>query len=277
MNLTIKSKVKLNNGTEIPWMGLGVYRSPSGPMTQNAVKYALEAGYIHVDTAKIYRNEQDVGRAIKNSPIPREDVWVTTKIWNADHGFDRAINACGESLNKLGFDYIDLLLIHWPVEKLRLDTWRAMETLADDGKCKSIGVSNYMLRHLEELLDNCSIPPVVNQIELSPYNYLYRKEVVDYCRSKNIVLEAYSPLTKGRKLNDPKLVEIATIYSKSPAQILIRWALQQGFIVIPKSTKKDRIQENGNVFDFEISEEDIFRLESFDEGLITGWDPTDAP
>ncbi|MFW9853774.1 MAG: aldo/keto reductase [Candidatus Thorarchaeota archaeon] len=258
-------------------MGLGVYRSPSGPMTQNAVKYALEAGYIHVDTAKIYRNEQDVGQAIKNSPIPREDVWVTTKIWNADHGFDRAIKACGESLNKLGFDYIDLLLIHWPVEKLRLDTWRAMEALVDDEKCRSIGVSNYMRRHLEELLDDCSIPPAVNQIELSPYNYLYRKEVVDYCRSKNITLEAYSPLTKGRKLNDPKLVEIATTYSKSPAQILIRWALQQDFIVIPKSTKKDRIQENGNVFDFEISEEDMSRLESFDEELITGWDPTNAP
>jgi diketogulonate reductase-like aldo/keto reductase len=263
---------------ERKYLGLvGVYRSPAGTITQNAVKFALEAGYIHVDTAKIYRNEHDVGQAIKNNPIPREDIWVTTKVWNADHGYDRTLKACDESLKKLGFEYIDLLLIHWPVEKLRLDTWRAMETLVDDGKCRAIGVSNYMVRHLEELLDNSSIPPTVNQIELSPYNYLYRKEVVDLCRAKNILVEAYSPLTKARKLNDPKLVEIADKYSKTSAQLLIRWGIQQGFIEIPKSTKENRIKENSDIFDFTITEEDMSRLDSFNENLITGWDPTNAP
>ena len=268
----------MNNGTEIPWIGLGVYRSPSGITTQNAINYALDAGYIHVDTAKIYGNEQDVGQAIRNTQIPREEVWVTTKIWNADHGYEKAIKAGNESLKKLGFDYIDLLLIHWPVEGgVRLETWRALENLLDDGKCKAIGVSNYMVRHLEELLDNCSVPPAVNQIELSPYNYLYRKEVVDYCRSNKILLEAYSPLTKGKKLNDPSLVEIASKYTKSSAQLLIRWAIQQGFIVIPKSTNENRIRENSNIFDFTISKEDMSRLDSFNEELITGWDPTDTP
>ncbi|MFW9991171.1 MAG: aldo/keto reductase [Candidatus Odinarchaeota archaeon] len=277
MELTINSKARLNNGIEMPFIGLGVYQSPGGNVTTNAVLYALEAGYRHVDTAKIYGNERDVGRAIREGPVSRKEIFVTTKLWNSDHGYSATIKACNESLEKLRLEYVDLYLIHWPVKESRLESWRAMETALDEGKCKAVGVSNYMVRHLEELLDNCSITPAVNQIELNPYNYLYMKEIVDLCRSKNIQLEAYSPLTKGKKLNDPKLVDVARKYSKTPAQILIRWALEEKMVVIPKSTNKTRIRENSSVFDFTISREDMEYMNSFNEDLITGWDPTKAP
>ncbi|MFX1505092.1 MAG: aldo/keto reductase [Promethearchaeota archaeon] len=262
---------------EIPWIGLGVYRSPPGSVTRKAILSALKAGYRHIDTAKIYGNEIDVGNAIRESNIPRDDIFVTTKLWNSDHGFDSAIKACNESLRKLNFDYIDLYLVHWPVEKKRLDTWKAMENLFEEGKVRSIGISNYMKRHLTELIDNCRIKPTVNQIEISPYNYLYRKETIDFCQSNNIALEAYSPLTKARKLNDPKLIQVAERYSKTPAQVLIRYILQQKIIVIPKSINPTRIRENADVFDFTLSQDDMQFLTSFNENLITGWDPTNAP
>ncbi|MFX1516582.1 MAG: aldo/keto reductase, partial [Promethearchaeota archaeon] len=246
-NLSIESTLLLNNGIKIPWVGLGVYRSPPGSVTRKAVLTALEAGYRHIDTAKIYRNEADVGNAIRESGLPRDNVFVTTKLWNSDHGFDSTIKACNESLRKLKFDYIDLYLVHWPVEGKRLDTWRAMETLLEEGKVRSIGVSNYMKRHLTELLDNCRIKPAVNQIEISAYNYLYREEIIDFCQSNEIALEAYSPLTKARKLNDPKLIQVAERYSKTPAQVLIRYILQQKIIVLPKSINPDRIHENADV------------------------------
>jgi len=277
MELSTTSKVTLNNGIKLPNLGLGVFRSPPGRITKMTVLYALKAGYRHFDTASLYGNEQDVGQAIKESSILREEVFVTTKLWNTDHGYDSTIRACNKSLQKLGFDYIDLYLVHWPVKGPRLETWRAMEALLDDGMVKAIGVSNYMVHHFEELLEYCTITPAVNQIELSPYNFQFREDVVEFCRSEGIQLEAYSPLTKRIKLKDPKLVELATKYAKTPAQILIRWALQQKLIVIPKSTNKDRIYENFNVFDFAISLEDIEYLNSFNEDLITGWDPTNAP
>ena len=275
--MDINSKYKLNNGVEIPVIGLGVFKSPAGKTTRKAVKYALQTGYRHIDTAKIYANENDVGKAITECDIPREEIFVTTKLWNSDQGYDSTLKACDESLTKLGLDYIDLYLMHWPVENLRLDSWKAMEKLLQDGKCRAIGVSNFMSRHISELLDNCKIVPAVNQIELSPYNYLYLKEVVDLCQDKNILIEAYSPLTKGRKLNDAKLVELASKYGKTTAQILIRWALEKMFIVIPKSVRENRIRENADVFNFSISAEDISYLETFNENLITGWDPTNAP
>lgn len=277
MEMTIQSTARLNNGVEIPFLGLGVFQSPPGETTRKAVLYALEAGYRHIDTAKIYGNEQDVGQAIRESGIPRSEIFVTTKLWNQDHGYDATLKAFTKSNQRLGLDYIDLYLIHWPVRGLRLETWRAMETLLAEGKCRAIGVSNYLVRHLEELLDHCRVIPAVNQIELSPYCYLYRKETVDFCRAKGIWLEAYSPLTKGEKLRDPKLVKIASKYHKTPAQILIRWALQHQFIVIPKSVRRDRIRENAQVFDFSISPEDMSYLDTFNENLTTGWDPTHAP
>ncbi|MFX0061207.1 MAG: aldo/keto reductase [Candidatus Hermodarchaeota archaeon] len=275
--MNIKTKIKLNNGVEMPIFGLGVYRAPSGEETQNAVRYALEAGYRHIDTAKIYGNERDVGIAVHNSfsGIPRDEIFITTKLWNSDHGYDSTITACNESLKKLGLKYLDLYLVHWPVETLRGETWKAMEYLLEEGKCRAIGVSNYMIHHLKELLETAKIVPAVNQVEFSPY--LFRKDLLEFCRSQGIQFESYSPLTKGRKLKDPKLVSLGSKYSKTPAQILIRWALEHQIVVIPKSTNEGRIYENANVFDFHILEEDMNLLNSFDEGLVTGWDPTNAP
>ena len=275
--MNVKSEKTLNNGVAIPVLGLGVFRSPAGDVTKNAVSYALEAGYRHIDTAKIYGNEQSVGAAIRESGIPRSEIFVTTKLWNSDHGYDAALRACDESLSKLGFDCVDLYLVHWPVEGLRLETWRAMETLLAEGKVRAIGVSNYMVRHLKELLEHANVGPAVNQIELSPYNYLYRQDLIDLCRANGIQIEAYSPLTKAQKLNDPKLVRLAQKYGKTAAQVLVRWALQQDIVVLPKSTNLERIRQNGDVFDFAILDADMAYLETFNENLVTGWDPTDAP
>ena len=275
--MNLHSTCTLNNGVKIPFMGLGVFRSPAGDVTSSAVHHALQAGYRHIDTAKIYANEQDVGRAIAESDVPRQEIFVTTKLANADQGYDSTLRAIDESLNKLQMDYVDLYLEHWPVEGRRLESWKAMEKILTDGKVKAIGISNFMKRHIEELLDNSDIVPVINQIELSPFNYLFRKDIIDFCLENNIAIEAYSPLTKARKLDDPNLVEIAVKYHKTTAQILIRWALQHEFIAIPKSTKQHRIIENASVFDFSISEVDMDFLDGLNENLVTGWDPTNAP
>jgi diketogulonate reductase-like aldo/keto reductase len=275
--MNLHSTFTLNNGVNIPVFGLGVFRSPSGKLTRNAVFYALQAGYRHIDTAKIYANERDVGKAIAKSDIPRKEIFVTTKLWNDDQGFDSTLKALDESLNKLQMDYVDLFLMHWPVKSLRLESWKAMEQALADGKTRAIGISNFMKRHVVELLDNSKIIPAINQIELSPFNYLFRKDTIDYCLKNDIKTEAYSPLTKGRKLNDPNLVEMANRYRKSTAQILIRWTLEHEFVVIPKSTKEHRIIENANVFDFSISREDMDVLDELNENLVTGWDPTTAP
>jgi len=273
--IRIDTRVKLNNGVEMPVFGLGTYLSRSGRETKESVLFALEIGYRHIDTASMYGNEKDVGEAIRKSGIPREEIFVTTKLWNSDHGYDSAISAFEQSLRNLELDYVDLYLIHWPVEGLRNDSWKALGKILKDGKCEAIGVSNYMIWHLEELLKNSSTLPSVNQVEFSPY--LYLKDLLEFCNSHHIMLEAYSPLTKGQKLNDSKLVEIASKYSKSPAQILIRWALQKGVVVIPKSSNKKRIKENADVFDFSIFTEDMKALDSFNQNLRTSWDPTTVP
>ena len=273
--MDINTKVTLNNGIEMPLLGLGTYMTRSGRETENVVLWALDAGYRLIDTASLYENERFIGKALKKSGVPREEVFVTTKLWNDDHGYGRALAAFQESLGKLGLDYIDLYLIHWPVERLRGDSWRALETVLADGKCRAIGVSNYTIGHLEELLESSSTVPAVNQVEFSPY--LFQRDLLDFCRAHNIQLDAYSPLTRGRRLGDRKLAHIAERYGKSPAQVLIRWALQHEVVVIPKSSRMDRIQENTGVFDFSISPEDMERLDSFDEDLHTDWDPTGAP
>ena len=277
MELTIRSTIRLNNGVEIPRLGLGVYRAAAGAETRNAVLWALEAGYRHVDTAAAYGNEADVGRAIRESGIPRANVFVTTKLWNDDHGYDAALAAFDASLERLGFDYVDLYLIHWPVPELRLESWRALERLYEEGRARAIGVSNYMVQHLEELLAHCTVVPAVNQIELTPWSWRTRRDVVELCRAHGIALEAYSPLTKGRRLDDPVLRTVAERVGRTPAQVLIRWALQRDLIVIPKSANRGRIRENADVFDFTLSPADMERLEALDEGLVTGWDPTSAP
>lgn len=273
--IQIDTRVTLNNGVEMPVFGLGTYLTRSGKEAQDAVSYALEIGYRLIDTAAMYGNEEDVGEAVRRSGIPREEIFVTTKLWNSDHGYDEAIAAFEESQKRLGLDYVDLYLIHWPVEDLRQESWRGLETLLQEGKCRAVGVSNYMTWHLEELLSTSSTAPAVNQVEFSPY--LYLRDLHDFCRAHQVQLEAYSPLTKGHKLNDPKLGEVARKYSKSPAQVLIRWALQKGVVVIPKSTRKERIKQNAEVFDFAISKEDVSVLDSFNQGLRTSWDPSAAP
>lgn len=247
---------------------------PNDESAVNIVKAALDTGYRLIDTAKIYGNEAAIGKAINESGISRSEIFVTTKLWNDEQGYESTHKAFNESLRTLGLDYIDLYLIHWPVEKLRLDSWKALIKINKDGRTKSIGVSNFMAKHLKELFDNSDTLPQVNQIELSPYNYLYRKDVIDLCSEKNIAVEAYSPLTRGEKLNDPKLVEIAKRYDKSTAQILIRWCIQHDFVVIPKSENLKRIKENADIFDFEISSDDMNKLDNFNENLVTGWDPT---
>ncbi len=277
MLVDINTTVKLNNGVNIPILGLGVYQSPGGGVTKQAVLDSFEAGYRHVDTARIYGNEVDVGRAVAESGIPRGEIFITTKLWNADQGYESTLDACEISLGKMDLEYVDLYLMHWPVEGRRLDSWTAMEELLAKGKCRSIGVSNFMVRHLDELLGKAHVIPAINQIEMSPYNYLQRKETLDLCKSAGIVIEAYSPLTKGKKLKDRRLVEIAGKYGKTAAQLLIRWALEKRFVVLPKSVHKDRIFENAAVFDFSISEEHMAALDTFNENLATGWDPTHAP
>lgn len=275
MKKTIETRVEMNHGGSIPVFGLGVYQTGPGAGTVNAVRWALEAGYRHIDTAALYGNEREVGEAIRSSDLPREDVFVTTKLWNSDHGYDRALRAFDSSFEELGLAYVDLYLIHWPVEGLRSDSWRALETILGEGRCRTIGVSNYTIAHLEELLGHCNVAPAVNQVEFSPF--LYQKSLLEFCRARDIRLEAYSPLTKGLRLKDKRLAVFADRYGKSPAQILIRWALQHDLVVIPKSADERRIRENAAVFDFELSEEDMSTLDAMDENLHTSWDPTGAP
>jgi diketogulonate reductase-like aldo/keto reductase len=234
--------------------------------------YALEIGYRHLDTAAMYENEEEVGLAVRECGIPRQEIFITTKLWNADHGYQSTIDACKISLDKLQLDYVDLYLIHWPVENLRMESWRALEKLYSDGLCKAIGVSNYMERHLDELLNNFDIIPSVNQAEFSPF--LYLKKLQNYCESKGIAFESYSPLTKGYKLQNLKLTKIALRYGKSTSQILIRWCLQKGVICIPKSSRLEHIKENSYIFDFEISENDMNALDNLNENYRSTWDPT---
>lgn len=257
-------------------MGLGVFQSPAGEVTQKAVQCALEEGYRHIDTAMIYRNEADVGKALAASGFPREEVFITTKLWNGDQGRRHTLKACKASLDRLRLDYVDLYLMHWPVEGLRIESWNSMEKLLEEGRCRSIGVSNFMVRHLEELFRNSNIVPAVNQIEMSPYNYVQRLETIRLCQEKGIIVEAYSPLTKAIKLTDPRLLGIAGRYDKTAAQLLIRWSLQKNFVVLPKSVRRERILENADVFGFSISDADMEILDGFNENLATGWDPTDA-
>jgi len=269
--ISIDTAVKLNNGVEMPIFGLGTYRARAGE-AREAVLQALKVGYRLIDTASMYGNEKDVGEALRKSGLPRKEIFITTKLWNSDHGYDKALAAFEESRKKLGLDYVDLYLIHWPVESLRNETWKAMEKLLEEGKCRAIGVSNYMIDHLTDLLAISPVMPAVNQVEFSPF--LYQKDLLEFCRSNNIQLESYSPLTKGHMLDDARLSEVARKYSKSTAQILIRWTLQKDVIVIPKSSRKEKIRENADVFDFEISSEDMDRLDALHENMRVSWDPT---
>jgi diketogulonate reductase-like aldo/keto reductase len=269
------TRIALTTGVQLPQVGLGVYQSPQGAATRDAVTAALELGYRHVDTARIYGNEADVGAAIKASGLPRDDVFVTTKLWNDDHGYDTALRALDASIGRLGLDHVDLYLIHWPVQGKRRDSWRALERAFADGRARAIGVSNYLVPHLRELLGEAKVVPHVNQIELTPF--LQRRDTCALCREHGIVVEAYSPLTRGRRLDHPTVVAIARAAGRTPAQVLLRWGIQHGFAVLPKSVHRERIAENAAVFDFTLDAAAMSKLDDLEEGLAIGWDPDGAP
>lgn len=260
----------LNNGHQMPLLGLGVYDMYNSEAEQ-AVLWALETGYRLIDTAEMYKNETEIGNAVRESGIDRTEIFVTTKVNNGDQGFDKTLRAFDESLKKLNTDYIDLYLVHWPIKVTRKDTWLALEKLYTEGRVKAIGVANYLIPFLTELESYSSIVPAVNQVEFSPY--LYLKDLTEVCKQKKIQLQAYTPLVRGMRMNDPKLQSLAQKYEKTPAQIILRWALQHGVSSIPKSANLQRIKENFDIFDFEISQIDMHFIDTFNENLRVVEDP----
>ena len=269
------ASLELNTGAHIPQVGLGVWQAPSGRITQGAVAQALRVGYRHVDTARVYGNEADVGAAIRDSGVSRSEVFVTTKLWNADQGYDRARVAFDASLKRLGLEYVDLYLLHWPVAGQRLESWRALEAIFKEKRARAIGVSNFLVPHLLELTQVSKVVPAVNQIEITPF--LQRRETVALCKRLGIVVEAYSPLTHGKRLSDPAVKVLADALNRSPAQVMLRWGIQRGTVVLPKSVTPARIVENASLFDFELDAKAMARLDALEEGLVTGWDPANEP
>jgi methylglyoxal/glyoxal reductase len=266
------SRVQLRDGNRMPVFGLGTWKLDPGRPTRAAVRAAVAAGYRLFDTAKLYGNEEDVGAALRESGLDRSEYFVTTKLWNDDHGFEPALRAFEASRRALGLEQLDLYLIHWPVPGKRLDSWRALEQLQEEGKVRSIGVSNFTVAHLEELLSVSKVVPAVNQVEFSPF--LFQRELLEYCRQHRIQLEAYAPLTRGRKFDDPTLARIAKAHARSPPQVLLRWGLQHEIVEIPKSSHVARVEENARVFDFELSSAEMTELDRLDGGFRTTWDPT---
>jgi methylglyoxal/glyoxal reductase len=268
---SLKDTTTLHNGVKMPWMGLGVFKVEEGEEVVESVKAALKNGYISIDTAAIYGNEEGVGKAIKESGIPREDLFITTKLWNSEQGYEKTLKAFETSMKKLGLDYLDLYLIHWPGKDKYKDTWKAFEKLYKDGKIRAIGVSNFQVHHLEDLMSEAEVKPMVNQVEFHPH--LTQKELLAFCKEQGIALEAWSPLKQGQLLDEPLLKEIAEKYNKSVAQVILRWDLQHGVITIPKSTKEHRIIENADVFDFELSQEEVEKIDSLNQDSRAGSHP----
>ncbi|MDW2878610.1 aldo/keto reductase [Cytobacillus sp. T106] len=272
---SIQDKTVLNNGVEMPWMGLGVFKVEEGPELVNAVKSAIKLGYRSIDTAAIYGNEEGVGQGIREgiaeAGISREDLFITSKVWNSDLGFESAIQAYETSLQKLGLEYLDLYLIHWPVEGKYKDAWRALEALYKEEKVRAIGVSNFQVHHLEELLKDAEVKPVINQVEYHPR--LTQQELKAFCRENGIQLEAWSPLMQGQLLDNEIIAAIAEKHGKSAAQVILRWDLQNGVITIPKSTKEHRIAANASIFDFELSSDEMKQISSLNQNLRVGPDP----
>ncbi|BFZ63799.1 hypothetical protein YB2330_004931 [Saitoella coloradoensis] len=277
--LTLASTLKLNDGNEIPYMGLGVWKSST---CDTAVTAALKNNYRHIDTARAYGNEREVGEGIRASGVPRSEIFVTSKINDEDHGYDSTLRCVDESLELLGLDYIDLYLIHNPrsgTEK-RLETWRALEKCVEVGKVRSIGVSNYAPQHIQEILDsNPKIKPAINQIELHPYSQ--QREITDYCKEKGIALTAYAPLTRCKHFEKPEVVKVAEKHGVTTPQVLVRWNLEKGYVVLPKSEKEDRIKSNADVYGFSLDEEDMKLLDTCDKGdcsgMVCSWRPMSIP
>lgn len=273
----------LSNGVEIPCVGFGTWQAPDGEEATNAVRVALDAGYRHIDTAAVYGNEVSVGKAVRESGIDRKELFVTTKLWNTEHGYETTLKAFDESMDKLGLDYLDLYLIHWPNpikfrdcwQKANADTWRAFEELYNAGKIRSIGISNFRQHHIDALMETAKIAPMVNQIRLCPGSA--EPELVQYCRDRNILLQAYSPMGTGKIFDVPEMKELARKYGRSIAQICIRWSLQMGFLPLPKSVTESRIRENALVFDFELTQEDVKLVAELGEVCGPTPNPDDRP
>ncbi|PLS14984.1 aldo/keto reductase [Bacillus sp. M6-12] len=256
----IETTVTLHNGVEMPQLGFGVYKVEKGSETVDSVKKALKTGYRSIDTAALYNNEEGVGQAIKESGIPREDIFITTKVWNSDQGFESTLKAFETSISKLGLDYVDLYLIHWPVKGKYVETWKALEKLYKDGRVRAIGVSNFQIHHLEDLFANSIEKPMINQVELHPR--LSQVELRKFCAGHTIAVEAWSPLGRGQLLEEPTINHIAKKHGKTPAQVLLRWHLQNGIVVIPKSITPSRIEENAHLFDFELSLDEMQQIDA---------------
>ena len=269
--MDISTRIKLNNGVEMPWFGLGVFESEEGAEVENAVLTALANGYRSIDTAAMYHNERGVGKAIKASNIPREEIFLTTKVWNSDQGYRSTIEAFEKSMAKLNTEYLDLYLIHWPKGKKSVDTWKAMEELYKRGRIKALGVSNFLVHHLNNFLPECHVLPTVNQVEFHPE--LIQPELLEYCKSKGIQMEAWSPIMKGKVNRIPLLQKLREKYGKTPVQIVLRWDIQKGVVTIPKSARPERIISNADIFDFEITPEDMKKIDGLDKNNRTGFHP----
>jgi methylglyoxal/glyoxal reductase len=272
MNITdINGTVQLANGVQMPYFGLGVFKTKEGQEVIDSVTYALDAGYRHIDTAAIYGNEEGVGIAIEKNATDRKDIFLTTKVWNADQGYDSTLKAFDTSLAKLKTDYLDLYLIHWPVKGKYKETWRALEQLYADGRVKAIGVSNFLQHHLEDLFQTAKVIPMVDQLEFHPY--LVQQPLLDFCQQHQVQYEAWSPLMQGKAFEVPLLKELAAKYNVSVAQLVLRWDLQKGVVTIPKSIRNERVISNAAIFNFNISEEDVQKIAALDRGERVGPDP----
>ncbi len=269
--MNIKSAVTLSNGVKMPLFGLGVFLAKEGSEVENTVKFALDQGYVHIDTAAIYGNERGVGKAIRESGIPRNKIFITSKVWNSDQGFQTTMKAFDESLDRLGTDYLDLYLIHWPKGELSEETWKALEELYKSGKAKAIGVSNFLVHHLQDFLPQCEITPMVNQFEFHPY--LQQPSLLRFCKNHGIQVEAWSPIMKGKVNDIPVLQALGAKYGKTPVQVTLRWEIQKQIVTIPKSTKPQRILSNSDIFDFELTDEDMSKIDRLDKNRRIGADP----
>lgn len=275
MTINLQATTTLHNGVKMPWLGLGVFKVEEGPEVISAVKTAIKMGYRSIDTAAIYQNEEGVGigirEGIKEAGISREDLFITSKVWNADFGYDSTLEAYETSLKKLALDYLDLYLIHWPVAGKYKETWRALETLYSEGRVRSIGVSNFQIHHLKDVMNDSSVTPMVNQVEYHPK--LSQVDLHTFCKQHHIQLEAWSPLMQGHLLEDSTLKEIAATHRKSVAQVILRWDLQNGVVTIPKSTNEHRILENSSIFDFHLAPDEMEQIAALNENKRTGPDP----
>ncbi len=261
----------LNNGVQMPWLGFGVFKVQKGEEVEKSVTWALETGYRSIDTATIYGNERGVGKALRESGIPREEIFLTTKVWNADQREKRTLAAFEESLERLDTDYVDLYLIHWPVKGYYRETWKVMEEIYHSGRAKTVGVSNFLVHHLQDILKESNLVPAVNQVEFHPC--LVQPELLNFCKEHKIQLEAWSPLMRGEILSVPEVNTLAEKYQKTSVQIVLRWDLQHEVVTIPKSVHKDRIEANTHIFDFELSDEEMTLLDALDADRRIGPDP----